>query len=181
LWIDWKSDSADPCPVCEGQRRCWADDKQHPVFLPHSGVLLLHGGQRTRDIKTYWIVFFDRDSAVIPVPPVGDNIREVALIALRGSLRLRGSAIPTPRVYNQRLSERRACAEAEAEALVRFGIPEHGLEVSANGKDEQRLPTDDGVAEPQNRRVEISLPINDYPGFQRGVTRVRDRSDSTFT
>src|SRR5205814_1433547 len=58
--------------------------------------------------------------------------------------------------YNQRLSERRA--NNVAAAMVRFGVPRQAMVVSGRGKNDQRVPTADGVREPQNRRVEIVFP-----------------------
>jgi outer membrane protein OmpA-like peptidoglycan-associated protein len=58
--------------------------------------------------------------------------------------------------YNQRLSERRA--NAVADALTRLGVARSDMMVSGRGKNDQRVPTADGVREPQNRRVEIVFP-----------------------
>jgi len=58
--------------------------------------------------------------------------------------------------YNQRLSERRA--NNVANALGRSGVPRQAMAVSGRGKSDQRVPTADGVREPQNRRVEIVFP-----------------------
>jgi outer membrane protein OmpA-like peptidoglycan-associated protein len=58
--------------------------------------------------------------------------------------------------YNQRLSERRA--NNVANALGRTGVPRQAMVVSGRGKNDQRVPTADGVREPQNRRVEIVFP-----------------------
>ena len=58
--------------------------------------------------------------------------------------------------YNQRLSERRA--NNVANALARDGVPRQSMAVSGRGKNDQRVPTADGVREPQNRRVEIVFP-----------------------
>jgi outer membrane protein OmpA-like peptidoglycan-associated protein len=58
--------------------------------------------------------------------------------------------------YNQRLSERRA--NAVAAALARSGVPKNDMMVSGRGKNDLRVPTADGVREPQNRRVEIVFP-----------------------
>jgi len=55
--------------------------------------------------------------------------------------------------YNQRLSERRA--NAVATALVQDGVPQTNLVVTGRGENDLRVPTPDGVREPQNRRVEI--------------------------
>jgi len=58
--------------------------------------------------------------------------------------------------YNQRLSERRA--NNVANALAQAGVPRQAMVVSGRGKNDQRVPTADGVREPQNRRVEIVFP-----------------------
>jgi outer membrane protein OmpA-like peptidoglycan-associated protein len=58
--------------------------------------------------------------------------------------------------YNQRLSERRASAVAGA--LASLGVPREQMAVSGRGENDNRVPTADGVREPQNRRVEIGFP-----------------------
>jgi outer membrane protein OmpA-like peptidoglycan-associated protein len=58
--------------------------------------------------------------------------------------------------YNQRLSERRA--NAVADALTRLGVPRHDMAVSGRCVNDNRVPTADGVREPQNRRVELVFP-----------------------
>ncbi len=55
--------------------------------------------------------------------------------------------------YNQRLSERRA--KNVAKALAGMGVPQNQMAVSGRGENDNRVPTADGVREPQNRRVEI--------------------------
>ena len=58
--------------------------------------------------------------------------------------------------YNQRLSERRA--NAVARALVRLGVSRSDMAISGRRENDLRVPTPDGVREPQNRRVEIVFP-----------------------
>ena len=58
--------------------------------------------------------------------------------------------------YNQRLSERRA--NNVAKALAALGVPPAQMVVSGRGENDNRVPTADGVREPQNRRVEIVEP-----------------------
>ena len=41
--------------------------------------------------------------------------------------------------------------------LVRDGVPDNVIHESWHGKENPRVPTPDGVREPQNRRVEIML------------------------
>jgi OOP family OmpA-OmpF porin len=42
-------------------------------------------------------------------------------------------------------------------ALVKDGVPDDQIAASWYGKENPRVPTADGVREPQNRRVEIML------------------------
>ena len=58
--------------------------------------------------------------------------------------------------YNQRLSERRA--NNVAKALAGLGVPREQMLVSGRGENDNRVPTANGVREPQNRRVEITAP-----------------------
>ena len=46
-------------------------------------------------------------------------------------------------------------ANAVAIVLVQDGVPQTNLVVSGRGENDLRIPTPDGVREPQNRRVEI--------------------------
>ncbi len=58
--------------------------------------------------------------------------------------------------YNLRLSQRRA--DAVAGYLMKQGVPKNVMDVKWFGKEHPRVPTPDGVREPQNRRVEIVMP-----------------------
>ena len=57
--------------------------------------------------------------------------------------------------YNQGLSQRRATTVKGA--LVSEGIAGGSISTSAKGESDPLVPTDDGVREPQNRRVHINL------------------------
>lgn len=57
--------------------------------------------------------------------------------------------------YNMGLSMRRA--EAIKARLLALGVAENEISMDAKGEREPLVPTDDGVREPQNRRVEIVL------------------------
>jgi outer membrane protein OmpA-like peptidoglycan-associated protein len=106
-----------------------------------------------------FLVFFDWDK--YNITPEGQQIIQLAANQYHagGSVRLTvtgftdtsGSAS-----YNQRLSERRA--NAVAAALERLGVPRSDMAVSGRGENDLRVPTPDGVREPQNRRVEIVFP-----------------------
>lgn len=57
--------------------------------------------------------------------------------------------------FNDRLSLMRA--ERVRAELVRLGIPLRRVQIAGRGEREPVVPTDDGVAEPRNRRVEINV------------------------
>ena len=57
--------------------------------------------------------------------------------------------------FNDRLSLARA--ERMRESLVGLGIPASRIQAAGRGKRELLVPTDDNVAEPRNRRVEINV------------------------
>ena len=106
-----------------------------------------------------FIVFFDWDKATIT--PQGQQIIEQAATAYKSGAPVQiqvtgytdrsGSA-----AYNQRLSERRA--NNVAQALTALGVPRAQMAVSGRGENDNRVPTANGVREPQNRRVEITAP-----------------------
>lgn len=56
---------------------------------------------------------------------------------------------------NQRLSRTRA--EAVRQALIAQGVSPATITVEAHGEKRQIIATEDGVREPQNRRVEVRL------------------------
>lgn len=106
-----------------------------------------------------FIVFFDWDKDVIT--PEGERVIQQAAEAYRSGapvqLQVTGytdrSGSPA---YNQRLSERRA--NNVARALTALGVPRNEMAVSGRGENDNRVPTANGVREPQNRRVEITAP-----------------------
>jgi outer membrane protein OmpA-like peptidoglycan-associated protein len=57
--------------------------------------------------------------------------------------------------YNRRLSARRA--EAVADALVAGGVDRQSIQITSHGEGNPLVPTADGVPEPRNRRVEITV------------------------
>jgi OOP family OmpA-OmpF porin len=106
-----------------------------------------------------FIVFFDWDKDTIT--PEGQQIVQQAADAYKSGtpvqIQVTGytdrSGSPA---YNQRLSERRA--NNVAKALTRLGVPQNQMLVSGRGENDNRVPTANGVREPQNRRVEITTP-----------------------
>jgi OmpA-OmpF porin, OOP family len=106
-----------------------------------------------------YLVFFDWDK--YNITPEGQQIIQLAANQYRSggrvTLQVTGytdtSGSPG---YNQRLSERRA--NAVAAALERLGVPRSDMVVAGRGENDLRVPTPNGVREPQNRRVEIVFP-----------------------
>ena len=103
-----------------------------------------------------YLVFFDLNSAAL-----GPGASEVVQLAANA---YRAGAPVTVQVtgytdtsgsyrYNERLSVRRA--RAVAATLAQDGVPSGAMVVTGRGENDLRVPTPDGVREPQNRRVEI--------------------------
>lgn len=113
----------------------------------------------TPRLPANYIVFFDWNKAVV-TPEAAEIIRAAAANAgtmgkvrmvLTGHTDSSGSA-----TYNLKLSQRRGDdVRAQFEAL---GFSDSDIQVISKGEGDQLVPTDDGVREPQNRRVEIVLP-----------------------
>ncbi|MGH8581068.1 MAG: OmpA family protein [Gammaproteobacteria bacterium] len=105
-----------------------------------------------------YLVFFDLDKA--DVTPEGMSIVESAAadandqpfkrIVAFGHADTSGSD-----QHNMDLSQRRA--EAVKSALAELGVQADTIETEALGETQPLVPTDDGVREPQNRRVEIVI------------------------
>ena len=107
--------------------------------------------------RTY-LVFFDWDRADLT-----DRARQIVAEAAAASTRVQTTRIEvqgnadrsgTP-AYNKGLSLRRA--RAVAAELVRRGVPQAEIAVQGFGDTRPLVPTQAGVREPQNRRVEIIL------------------------
>ena len=107
-------------------------------------------------LDNVYLVFFSWDQADIsPVAAsVLDQVRadyergRPARVVVAGHADRSG-----PEGYNLVLSQQRA--EAVADALAALGVPENAMTLEAFGESSPRVPTADGVREPQNRRVEI--------------------------
>ena len=108
-----------------------------------------------------FIVFFAWDDATIT--PVGRTVLDRSprhtgtgnspRIVLAGHADRSGTE-----AYNLQLSERRA-RNAAARA-TRMGVPAEAMDVTWYGELQPRVPTADGVREPQNRRVEFTVPAD---------------------
>lgn len=104
------------------------------------------------------IVFFEFDSAALPADAnqtiefVSTNAAACGWTAFDviGHADRSGS-----NAYNTGLSERRA--QAVAALIASMGVPQSAITTGARGEEEPRVPTEDGVRNPQNRRVEIGV------------------------
>lgn len=106
-----------------------------------------------------FIVFFDFDKADLTpeARKVLDQAAQYAKANGKATIDVTGYTDLSGTVaYNQRLSERRA--RAVAQYLEHLGIPHQAIVEAGRGKTNPRVPTADGVREPQNRRVEIQMP-----------------------
>jgi len=107
--------------------------------------------------RQVFIVFFDFDKSTIT--PAGKQIiAEAAKAYMRGQRVLLTGYTDRAgtQQYNMGLSKRRA--EAARAEMIRDGVPANAINASWKGEEDPRVPTPDGVREPQNRRVEIVLP-----------------------
>jgi hypothetical protein len=98
------------------------------------------------------LVFFEWDSAIPPVDAVIANVSgcQWSGLVVTGHTDRSGSD-----AYNARLSEDRAYAVAQM--LEGRGLSRAQMLVTGRGESENRVPTEDGVRELQNRRVEITV------------------------
>jgi OmpA-OmpF porin, OOP family len=106
--------------------------------------------------RRVFLVFFDWDRATITAQ--GMRVVEEAAAAWKSgapiTIQVTGYTDRSGSAgYNQRLSERRAANVARA--LARLGVPRNEMAVAGRGENDNRVPTANGVREPQNRRVEI--------------------------
>jgi len=113
----------------------------------------------TGDLARAYRVFFDLDSAALT--PIAESILEqLASNAKDGEvirIEATGHADASgTQSHNMALSKSRA-VQVKA-ALVRMGVPPDQIVIAWKGETELLVPTDDGVPEQQNRRVEIVFP-----------------------
>lgn len=105
-----------------------------------------------------FIVFFEFDKSTLT--PDGQKVVDAAAAAYKkgGSAKISVAGYTDSAgtaKYNMALSQRRA--RTVSAALAKDGVPENQIGVSAFGEERQRVPTPNGVREPQNRRVEIDF------------------------
>jgi OOP family OmpA-OmpF porin len=106
-----------------------------------------------------FLVFFDFDR--YNLTPDARKVIEAAAQSFKqnGSATIEVSGytdLAGTQAYNLKLSQRRA--DAVANYLAKQGVAKNVLDIKWFGKEHPRVPTPDGVREPQNRRVEIVMP-----------------------
>lgn len=153
---------------------CWMQEAAEPWWQPEdrafcrknmeAALAELEGAQPTpapapaAAQPEEFLVFFDFDSARL-TPEAWDIVRSAADTAKKGNysrIILTGHADRSGSSdYNFALSRRRA--DAVENTLIDMGLPASEISVEAKGETEPLVPTEDGVREPQNRRVEILM------------------------
>jgi OmpA-OmpF porin, OOP family len=104
-----------------------------------------------------FIVFFEFDKSALTAD--GSKVVDAAAAAFKSgkqNVAIAGyTDLAGTQQYNLALSKRRA--DTVKAALVRDGVPASAIDESWHGKENPRVPTANGVREPQNRRVEITM------------------------
>jgi len=107
--------------------------------------------------KQMFIVFFEFDKSSLTAD--GRRVVDAAAAAFKSgksSVAIAGyTDLAGTQQYNLALSKRRA--DRVKTALVQDGVVASAITESWHGKENPRVPTADGVREPQNRRVEITM------------------------
>lgn len=106
----------------------------------------------------HYLLYFDSNSTQLTAESRGLIPEVIRTIRERNSndVSVVGHSDTTGnREYNLRLSLMRATAVSQL--LVEAGINPSSLEVTSHGKDNPLVPTGDNIAEPRNRRVEITV------------------------
>lgn len=105
--------------------------------------------------QTY-LMFFDLNSAALTpeaLSIVSDAAANAEIAGAQALLVVGHTDRTGTAAYNMKLSARRA--ETVSRALVDLGIPTEAITLEAMGEEDPLVPTEDGVPEPQNRRVVI--------------------------
>jgi outer membrane protein OmpA-like peptidoglycan-associated protein len=104
-----------------------------------------------------FIVFFEFDKSALTAD--GKKVVDAAAAAFKSGKSGIGISgytdLSGTQQYNLALSKRRA--DIVKSSLVKDGVPASAINESWHGKENPRVPTADGVREPQNRRVEITM------------------------
>lgn len=154
-----------PAALAQTSYDCWlerAEERQLPERIEvcrgafEQAIAEVEGALVTTEVESVYLVFFAWDQTDLsPVAQsVLDQVRSDFARGQPTRLIIAGHADRSgPEAYNVGLSERRA--RTVAQALVNRGVPSNAMQLEWYGETRPRVPTPDGVREPQNRRVEI--------------------------
>jgi OmpA-OmpF porin, OOP family len=158
-----------PLPAANAQTAfdCWlerAEENTRPAAIEecraafYTAIEQVEAAMAEADIEAVYIVFFAFDRA--DITPVARQTLDQVIDDYRQSRPVRivlaGHADRAgPESYNMALSERRA--RSVARVMTDAGVDPAVLDIQWFGETRNRVPTPDGVPEPQNRRVEITF------------------------
>lgn len=111
----------------------------------------------TMDAGPPVLIFFDWDQATLEreAVPIVDQLAD-SLRTQEGRVEVTGHADTSgPQDYNYELGMRRA--QTVAGALAERGVDRDRMTLTSEGESDLRVPTADGVREPQNRRVTVQV------------------------
>jgi outer membrane protein OmpA-like peptidoglycan-associated protein len=142
-WLERVEDEDDPAlvEVCKGRFQDAIAEVERSLVTEGEDV---------------YLVFFawDQDDLSPVASTVLDQVEADYALGRPARIVVAGHAdLSGPEAYNLGLSADRA--RNVARALIDQGIPEDAIVVEWHGETRPRVPTPDGVREPQNRRVEI--------------------------
>jgi len=144
---------------------CWMEQQEENVQPTHISDCRKHfNDAMSKLVKPHvyveetYRVFFEHDSAEITDQAMSTIMDAKMFIGgmVGSSIVLTGNADTTGKSeYNKKLSEERA--KAVYDAMMSAQIPEHKVKIMAEGEENLMVQTDDGVREPQNRRVDVLI------------------------
>ena len=140
-----------------------------PLFALTGAALLLGACETTQAVMpapaqpppaqvTSYMVFYDWDRSDLSPQAMVTLQQATGTFKNGGQSRLTAVGYTDtsgPRDYNMALSLRRS--NGVKTGLVQQGVPSDAVVATGRGEDGLLVPTADGVREPQNRRVEISM------------------------
>lgn len=105
-----------------------------------------------------FMVFFDMGSSTLSQQSLGTLTQAASAYKPGASVAATGytDTVGAP-AYNMILSQRRA--DAAKAALVKAGVPAAAITTAGRGEEDLLVKTGDGVAEPQNRRVQVVVSV----------------------
>lgn len=117
-----------------------------------------------------FMVFFDMGSSTLSQQSLGTMQQAASATTAKPGSTVAATGytdtVGSP-AYNMILSQRRA--DAAKAAMVKAGVPATAITTAGKGEGDQLVKTGDGVAEPQNRRVQVVVtapPMASLPPSQ---------------